>query len=109
VLRRSTDEETKPKELTLSDNARHMLEVLATAPKGVQSEPFALAIGVSGPSKVPVKVMTLKKELLALGIPPREVIITEQFYEKGRKRSLYRPGPRISDALRRTGDLFGGK
>lgn len=91
----------------MSKPSRQMLEVLRTvAAPGIQSEDYAKALGLSTVSAIPVRMMTLRKELKALGLRAEDVIVREKFYAKGRARSRFNPGPRLSDALRHNGELF---
>lgn len=73
---------------------------------GVRSEEFALLIGVGGPTAIPIKMMNLGKELKALGYKPEDVVKRDHVYEKGRKKSVFKAGSRLEDALRKPGDLF---
>lgn len=92
---------------TLSAGSRALLEAVRRIPAGgLRSEEFARAIGVSGPTSIPVKMMVLGKELKALGLKPEEVVLRDRIYVKGRGKSVFKPGPRLDDALKHTGDLF---
>ena len=93
----------------LSEGSRRILEVIRRAPEnGLITEEFAQAIGSANPRAVPVRMMVLSKELKALGLKPKDVIQRERIYVKSRARSVFKPGPKLDDALRRNGDLFGG-
>lgn len=89
----------------LSDDSRRILEAARKTPAGLRSEDFAREIGVSVRA-VPVRMMNLNKELKALGIPRNDVIQRGHVYVKGRKRSVYKAGARLDDAMRHNGELF---
>jgi hypothetical protein len=92
---------------TLSSAARRLLEVVRAIPAdGMESPDFAAAIGVGAVNEIPVKMMNIGKELRALGYLPEQVISKEKRYRKGRGVSVFRPGPRIDEALQEPGNLF---
>jgi len=101
---------TKPTGPSLSDSSRRMLEVLrgVMAP-GIGSEDYARAIGSERATAIPVRIMTLRKELKGLGLRPDDVIHRDKIYVKGRAKSLFNKGPRLDDALRHNGNLFAGR
>jgi hypothetical protein len=96
----------KSKSSGLSDGSRQILDAVRKNPSGMQSEEFARAIGSPSPSSVPVRMMMLGKELIALGFKPEDVVNREKIYVKGRGKSRFKPGARLEDVLRRNGDLF---
>jgi hypothetical protein len=89
----------------LSKGTRQILEAVRHQ-QGLRSPEFARAIGSPSPRSVPVRMMVLSKELKALGFKQEDVIIRERIYVKGRAVSVFKPGPRIDDALKQTGSLF---
>lgn len=83
----------------LSEGSRQILEAIRRTPDGLQSEEFAHAIGSPRPRSVPPRMMMLGKDLKALGLKPGDVIQRDRIYVKGRARSVFKPGPRLEDAL----------
>lgn len=93
----------------LSDGSRQILEAIRRKSDGLQSEEFAHAIGSPRPRSVPPRMMMLAKELKTLGLKSEDVVQRSRIYVKSKARSVFKPGPRLEEALQRNGNLFGGK
>jgi hypothetical protein len=85
--------------------SRQILEAIQRKPDGLESEEFARAIGSPGPKSVPPRMMKLGKELKVIGLKPKDVVQRDRIYVKSRARSVFKPGPRLEDALRRNDDV----
>ena len=83
----------------LSDGSIHILDVLQSAPvDGLMTDEFAVAVGVNGRS-VSIRMMRLGKELKALGYSTKSVISRKRVYVKGRPKSIFKPGPKLTQVL----------
>jgi hypothetical protein len=93
----------------LSSASRRTLTAIQRAPNGLQTEDLAEAVGAAGPSGIPIRMMVLRKELKGMGVEASGVIHVDKIYVKGRKRTVYKPGPHMNDVLHLNGELFGAK
>ena len=92
---------TEPSGITgLSDGSSHILTVLRAAPNdGLMSDDFAVAVGADSPTAVSVRMMKLGKELKALGYSTKSVVSRKRVYVKGRPKSVFKPGPKLTQVL----------
>ena len=90
----------------LSDSSKELLEVLRRAgDKGLITEDFAQAIGVDGLRSIPVRMMALGNQLKMLGLKSKDVVQRDRVYVKSKARSMFKAGPKLDEAFRRSGSV----